>query len=115
MDSSKRKRASRTFAAPVIEREIRPAARSRKGPAKHLLTAVTLTENAGLAASAAREGSDVMQNSYRMSIRNASTLSAIGAESVGDDARLPFGACFMLWMGLIGSSWAAIAFVLSLL
>ena len=56
-----------------------------------------------------------MQTSYRMSIRNAPAMSAISAESGGDDARLPFGTCFTLWMGLIASTWAAIAFVLSLL
>lgn len=56
-----------------------------------------------------------MQTSYRMSIRNAPAMSAISAEKTGDDARLPFGTCFVLWMGLIGSTWAAIAFVLSLI
>ncbi len=56
-----------------------------------------------------------MQTSYRMSIRNAPTMSAISAESGGDNERLAFGTCFMLWIGLIASTWAAIAFVLSLL
>jgi len=57
----------------------------------------------------------VIQNSYRMTFRNAPTLAAIGAENSGDDARLPFGTCFTLWMGLIASTWAAIAFIFSLL
>ena len=56
-----------------------------------------------------------MQNSYRMTIRNAQTMSPVTAESRGEDARLPFGTCFVLWMGLIASTWAAIAFVFSLI
>jgi hypothetical protein len=56
-----------------------------------------------------------MQTSYRMSIRNAASLRTVEAETRGSTERLPFGACFMLWMGLIASSWAAIAFLVSLL
>jgi hypothetical protein len=50
-----------------------------------------------------------------MSIRNAPAMSAVRAESGQDNERLPFGTCFALWMGLIASTWAAIAFVLSLI
>jgi hypothetical protein len=59
-----------------------------------------------------------MQTSYRMSIRNApsmSTLRALETEQGGDGDRLAFGPCFALWMGLIASTWAAIAFLVSLL
>lgn len=58
-----------------------------------------------------------MQTSYRMSIRNAPSMRALGAleaEQGRDAERLPFGACFMLWTGLIASTWAAIAFLISL-
>ncbi|MDB5453601.1 MAG: hypothetical protein JWO33_2179 [Caulobacteraceae bacterium] len=56
-----------------------------------------------------------MQNSYRMSIRNAPSMSALSAESGGDNARLAFGTCFMLWMGSIAATWSVIAFIFSLL
>lgn len=56
-----------------------------------------------------------MQNSYRMSIRNAPSMNAIGGDNGGDNARLAFGACFMLWMGSIAATWSVIAFIFSLL
>jgi hypothetical protein len=56
-----------------------------------------------------------MQNSYRLTIRNAQTLSVVDHEQPRDNERLGFGSCFTLWMGLIAASWAAIAFVLSLI
>ncbi len=59
-----------------------------------------------------------MQTSYRMSIRNApsmNTLRALETEKSGDGERLAFGPCFALWMGLIASTWAVIAFFFSLL
>ena len=58
-----------------------------------------------------------MQTSYRMSIRNAPSMRALGAleaEHGADAERLPLGTCFMLWTGLIASTWAAIAFAISL-
>ncbi len=56
-----------------------------------------------------------MHDSYRLTIRNASTLKVVEAENGVKPERLAFGACFMIWMGLIASTWAAIAFVFSLL
>ncbi len=54
-----------------------------------------------------------MDNSYRLTIRNASTLRVVGGDSAVEQDRLAFRVCFMIWMGLIASTWAIIAFILS--
>lgn len=56
-----------------------------------------------------------MDNSYRLTIRNASTLRVIEGDSSGEQDRLAFRTCFTIWMGLIASTWAIIAFVFSLI
>ena len=55
-----------------------------------------------------------MDNSYRLTIRTASALRVIDGDGSGDQDRLAFRTCFMIWMGLIASTWAIIAFVFSL-
>jgi len=56
-----------------------------------------------------------MHNSYRLTIRNAPALRVVEADSGVPQDRLAFRTCFMIWMGLIASSWAIIAFIFSLL
>lgn len=57
----------------------------------------------------------MMQNSYRLTIRNASTLRVVEADNTATQERLSFRTCFMVWTGLAASSWAVIACVLALI
>lgn len=56
-----------------------------------------------------------MDNSYRLTIRNASALRVVEGDGIVEQDRLAFRTCFMIWMGLIASTWAIIAFVFSLI
>jgi hypothetical protein len=56
-----------------------------------------------------------MQNSYRLTIRNASTLRVVEADNAAAQERLSFRTCFMVWTGLAASSWAAIACIMALI
>jgi len=56
-----------------------------------------------------------MDNSYRLTIRNAPALRVIDGDSTVEQDRLAFRTCFMIWMGLIASTWAVIAFIFSLI
>ena len=61
-----------------------------------------------------------MHNSYRIAARNASMLRnappvrAIEADDSPQVDRLSPATCFMIWVGLIASTWGGIAFIVSL-
>jgi hypothetical protein len=46
---------------------------------------------------------------------DARSMSLADVEQSGQNERLAFGSCFVLWMGMIASTWAAIAFIFSLI